>query len=197
MQVWDYDIPENWQPATDQEWEWYLVRKINYDNFTGLKKDIIKKYFPAIKKQLDPGKRAMFEYFFSHDSEFIHYNHDKKTLKKRELLNDIMIDSLDDIAANKTMAYFDRKEPKDLFDIYFLIINKNFTPAILLNLTQKKFGLTFSESLFWSESFKFSPLLNTLKPFIENQKDNPDDILKKIEEYFKKGSAEYLKKELS
>ena len=69
MQVWDYDIPANWQPATDQEWEWFLVRKINYDDFDGLKKETIKKHFPKIKKHLDPGKRAMLEYFFNHDTD--------------------------------------------------------------------------------------------------------------------------------
>ena len=126
--------------------------------------------------------------------EFVHYNHDKKTLKKRDLFNGILIDSLEDIASNKTAAYFDRNEPKDLFDIYFIITLKDFSPEMLLSLTKEKFGLTFSESLFWSESFKFFPLLHSLRPFIENQQENPDVLLKTIEEYFKKGSSEFLKK---
>lgn len=69
MWTWDYNIPKNWQPTTDQEWEWFLVRKINYDDFTGLKRETIKKYFPAIKKLLDPGKRDMLEYFFNHAAD--------------------------------------------------------------------------------------------------------------------------------
>ena len=37
------------------------------------------------------------------------------------------VDSLDDMAANKTMAMIDRTEPKDAFDIYF-ILKKIFFP---------------------------------------------------------------------
>lgn len=63
MKVWDYQIPKNWAPKTDDAWEWFLVRKINYGDFTGLKKEIVKKFFPRIKRFLDPGKRRMFAYF--------------------------------------------------------------------------------------------------------------------------------------
>lgn len=61
---WDYDLPKNWKPKTDEEWEWYLVRCINYGDFKDLKKDTVKKYFPKIKKLLDPGKRMMLENYF-------------------------------------------------------------------------------------------------------------------------------------
>lgn len=63
MWIWDYNI-KNWQPKTDKEWEWFLVRKINYGDFKGLKTGILKKYLPKIKKRLDPGKKAMLENFF-------------------------------------------------------------------------------------------------------------------------------------
>jgi len=68
MRVWDYDITNNWRPTSDAEWEWFLVRKINYDDFKGLKKKIVKKYFPRIKKLLDPGKRAMLESFIKNEA---------------------------------------------------------------------------------------------------------------------------------
>lgn len=61
--VWDYNLPKNFKPKSDVAWEWYLVRKINYGDFKGLKRKIIKKYFHAIKRKLDPGKRAMLEYY--------------------------------------------------------------------------------------------------------------------------------------
>ncbi len=63
--IWDYDIKNNWQPHTDKEWEWFLVRKINYGDFKGLKKGTIAKYFPKIKRLLDPGKREMLAYFLN------------------------------------------------------------------------------------------------------------------------------------
>ena len=128
--------------------------------------------------------------------EFVYYNHDKKTLKKRVILHGVFIDSLEDIAANKTLAYFDRNEPKDLFDLFFLMTKKDFIVTRLLNLTHEKFGLTFAESLFWSEAFKHFPLLHTLKPLLENNEENPETLLRTIESYFKKESAEFLKRNL-
>jgi len=65
---WDYHIPDDWRPTTDGEWEWFLVRKINYGDYEGLDRIILKKYFPKIKKRLDPGKVAMFTYFLHHET---------------------------------------------------------------------------------------------------------------------------------
>lgn len=142
-----------------------------------------------------------FEFIFENPEalriEFVLYNHDKKTLHKREKLQGIYIDSLEDIAANKILAYFDRVEPKDLFDIYFLLTQKEFTVNTLLELTHQKFGLVFSESTFWSESFKTLPLLHTLKPLIESENSESEiDVLRKIEDYFKKESVKFLRKNL-
>lgn len=69
MHIWDYNIDANWKPKTHAQWEWFLVRKINYDDFTGLRKATIKKYFPAVKHLLDPGKRAMLEHFFINETD--------------------------------------------------------------------------------------------------------------------------------
>lgn len=67
MYNWDYDLPKNWKPKTPFEWEWYLVRKINYGELKGLKKEVVKKFFPKIEKYLDPGKRLMLKNYFYHD----------------------------------------------------------------------------------------------------------------------------------
>lgn len=63
MWIWDYKLPKSWKPKTDREWQWFLVRKINYGDFAGVTKEMIKKFFPKIQKMLDPGKRAMLEHF--------------------------------------------------------------------------------------------------------------------------------------
>ncbi|MBI2430617.1 MAG: nucleotidyl transferase AbiEii/AbiGii toxin family protein [Candidatus Levybacteria bacterium] len=213
MWVWDYNIKNNWQPTTDQEREWFLVRKINYGDFKGVKKDMLKKHFQQIQYRLDPGKRAMIENFFHqkifdrHEFlfenkevlrlEFVHYNHEKKTLGKKELLLGVQIDSLVDIAANKTFAYFDRNEPKDLFDVYFLLQKGGFTPIKLLSLVEQKFGVSFDESSFWSEAFKSFPLLYTLRPLLlQKGNEKQEDLLKNIEDYFKEGSRAFLKRNL-
>lgn len=64
MKLWDYNLPKNWKPKNEKQWLWYLERKINYDDWRGLKKEIIKKYFQKLKRRLDPGKRAMIEVYF-------------------------------------------------------------------------------------------------------------------------------------
>ncbi len=63
MKLWDYNLAKDWKPKTEGQWLWYLERKINYDDWKGLKKEIIKKYFPKLKRRLDPGKRIMLELF--------------------------------------------------------------------------------------------------------------------------------------
>lgn len=127
--------------------------------------------------------------------EFVHYNHEKKSLEKKGALFGINIDSLKDLVANKTMAYFDRNEPKDLFDIYFLIKKKQFSPSKLLALVKQKFGITFNEGSFWSEAFKTFPLLHNLKPLIlEKDEKKKDELLKFIENYFRGESAKFLRK---
>ncbi len=66
MYTWDYDLPKNWKPETPAEVEWFLVRKINYDDLTGLKPALIKKHFANIQKYLDPGKRTLMAYYLQH-----------------------------------------------------------------------------------------------------------------------------------
>lgn len=167
----------------------------------------VNKLVEQIKKDLELRKVSYqkifdrFEFILENDEmlrlEFVYYNHDKKTLKKRDKILGVYVDSLEDIAANKTMAYFDRNEPKDLFDIYFLLHKGGFIPSQLLRLMRKKFGVSFNESLFWSESFKSIPLLNKLKPLIlEKEEKKQDALLNKIEKYFKDGSYKFLSKTL-
>lgn len=64
MKLWDYNLTKNWKPKNEEQWLWYLERKINYDDWKGLKAEIIKKYFLKLKKRLDPGKRIMLENYF-------------------------------------------------------------------------------------------------------------------------------------
>jgi predicted nucleotidyltransferase component of viral defense system len=114
-----------------------------------------------------------------------------KALKKKNKFKNILIDSLEDISANKVLSLFDRDEPKDVFDIYFLIKKANLDPKKLLKLAEKKFGLKFSEDNFWEECLKKSKNIIRLKPYLlsRNQK-----ILLEIKEFFEKESSRYLEK---
>lgn len=63
MFFWDYKI-KNFKPKTEEEWQWFLIRKINYGDFKGLKKEVLRRYFPKIKDKLDPAKKKMLEIYF-------------------------------------------------------------------------------------------------------------------------------------
>lgn len=65
MWNWDYQLPNDWKPTTDAQWEWFLVRKLNYGDVAGLQREVIQRHFPNIKERLDPGVRAMFEYYLT------------------------------------------------------------------------------------------------------------------------------------
>lgn len=65
MHIWDYHLPSDWKPKTHAEWEWFLVRKINYNDLEEIKKDDLVKYFAKIKKGLDRGKQILIEYFLT------------------------------------------------------------------------------------------------------------------------------------
>lgn len=125
--------------------------------------------------------------------EFVCYEHPK--IKARKRWKGILIDSLNDIAANKLMSLFDRNDPKDLFDLYFLLTKKEYTIKKLLKLVEKKFGISFEESSVLSEVHKMTKDLNNLKPLIlaKNEKDKTK-IIKEIQKYFSDLSNQYLQR---
>lgn len=60
MHIWDYKLPKNWKPKTDQEWTWYLERQINYGpGGDKLDRKQLKKYFNKIK--MTDNARAFLE----------------------------------------------------------------------------------------------------------------------------------------
>ncbi|MBT9171417.1 MAG: hypothetical protein DDT18_01792 [Actinobacteria bacterium] len=136
-----------------------------------------------------------YEFFLDNKDElrieFVFYEHPK--LKPRKKWQGIWVDSLEDIAANKTMAFFDRNDPKDLCDIYFLLTKKKFDVKQLLKLVEKKFGLSFSESMFWSEGYKAFKELDNLKPLllVKTPKERKQ-IIEEIKNYFTHHSTQYL-----
>lgn len=126
--------------------------------------------------------------------EFVFYDHPR--LRPRKKWRGILIDSLEDIAANKIIAFFDRNDPKDLVDLYFLLTKKEYKINFLLKLAEKKFGVRLEEGSVWSEAFKSLENLKELKPFIIGESGEVEKILKEIKDYFVSQSKQYLKKYL-
>lgn len=126
--------------------------------------------------------------------EFVYYEHPK--LKPRKKWEGVFIDSFEDIAANKVMAFFDRNDPKDLVDLYFLLTKGDYKINRLLKLVEKKFGVKLEKGSVWSEAFKSLENLDELKPLIIGKPKEIEKILKKIKDYFISHSQKYLKKYL-
>jgi len=127
--------------------------------------------------------------------EFVQYEHPK--IKARKRWKGIIVDSLDDIAANKLISFLDRNDPKDLFDLYFLLTKKKYTIKKLIKLVEKKFGVSFKQSNVLSEIHKSTKELDNLKPLIlaKSQKEK-NKIIKEIQEYFSDLSNQYLQQVL-
>lgn len=138
--------------------------------------------------------------FFLHNNEqmrleFVRYDH--PCINPREEWRGIKIDSLDDIAANKLMAMLDRNEPKDVFDMYFLLTSGGYSLATLLKLVEGKFGVQIEESSAWSEAFKGMKELERLKPFmLVDEEEQQRELLAEINDYFSTQAKKFLDRNL-
>lgn len=137
--------------------------------------------------------------FFLHNHEevrleFVRY--DFPTLKPRKKWRGVLIDSLEDLAANKTMVAIERHEPKDIVDIFFLITKRRFTLQKLLKLADKKFGVKFDESTLLSELLNGSRRLNEIKTMLLGTAREQEKRLTQIKDYFQNLSADLLRRRL-
>lgn len=148
-----------------------------------------------LKKITEKKIHDRWEFFLANHEEtrieFVFYNF--QPLKSRKRWKGLWVDSLEDMAANKTMAMLDRNEPKDAFDIYFLLQKSGFTPEKLLGLVNKKFKTSFTPSLFWSEALKGSRGLNTIRPLLKGSADEQKKQTGQIVSFFEKQSAEFVR----
>lgn len=72
--------------------------------------------------------------------EFTKYSFER--LAPAQTIGDLLIDSIEDILANKLMAMTDRKDPKDYIDVYFILqAYPHFKIEEAINQSEKKFGL--------------------------------------------------------
>jgi len=63
MQHWDYTLQKNWKPETKDQWHWYLQRKINYDDWKGIRPWMLERYGKTLK--LDEGKKLLIRAYLN------------------------------------------------------------------------------------------------------------------------------------
>lgn len=85
--------------------------------------------------------RHIFQLTLADDSllklEFTHYPY--PSLDTPVVIGGVWIDSLRDIAANKLAALLDRFEPKDYYDLYFILTQQGTFQTVRVD-TERKFG---------------------------------------------------------
>ncbi len=80
-----------------------------------------------------------------------------KQINPPQNFNGFFVDSAEDIATNKLMSIIDRNEPKDFFDMYFLL-KENFNIISLVENVDKKFGFKIDLLTIGSELAKIKYL---------------------------------------
>lgn len=138
--------------------------------------------------------------FFLHNEgelrlEFVFYDHEN--IEPRKTWKGIKVDSLTDIAANKVMTLFERNDPKDVVDLYYLLTEKDYEVKGLLEKTERKFGVKFGEDSFWSESCRVLENLEDITPLLlTEESEDTKKVVDEIKDYFQSNSSSYLDKEL-
>jgi len=75
---------------------------------------------------------------------------------------------------------------------------KKYTVNKLLQLTRKKFGLAFSEFMFWSEGTKVFEKMDSLHPYLLSKNlKSKNLLLNKIKDYFLEQGKSYLENKLT
>jgi len=98
----------------------------------------------------------------------------------------IRIAPLKDIAANKIFALYERGEPKDAVDLYYINKKEPWSIAQLTSLANKKFGIGIDQAKLASRAFEAAAKLSAIKPLLTKEK-NLARVRRDIESLF--GSA--------
>lgn len=136
-----------------------------------------------------------FEFIFSGKQEMrldcVWY--DFPALKGRKEWKGLLVDSFEDMVANKVMALSERREGKDVFDIYTLLEKKMITMPRMLELIRKKFGARLHEETIWADGLLACTRLKNIQPMLlgspEDQKRQVQDVL----DFFKSHAAQRMR----
>ena len=126
--------------------------------------------------------------------EFVFYPFPRVRPPKKLKEFNIKIDSIEDMLTNKVHAAYERSEPKDIFDLYCILLIKKINFFRIFKLVEKKFGVRIDPVLFIGEVLRGAEKLEGIRPLILKKK-----LLKpsSIKAYFQKGAQIYLKKKIT
>ncbi|MDP2741470.1 MAG: nucleotidyl transferase AbiEii/AbiGii toxin family protein [bacterium] len=106
----------------------------------------------------------------------------------------VKIDSLEDVMINKIHSTYERNEVKDIYDLYWYLINKpKYNFQKLISLVEKKIGVAIEPSLLIEKTYQLCDDINKLKPLLIN---NDKNISIKIKTFFQKEFNKLAKKKI-
>lgn len=88
----------------------------------------------------------------------------------------LRIDSLRDLAANKAHAAFERREPRDVFDLYLILRRTHWTLARVLRDVERKFGVALDPVHLVAKLREGAERLEDLRPLVVGKPPNARTI---------------------
>lgn len=108
----------------------------------------------------------------------------------------VRIASLKDIAANKIFALYERGEPKDAVDLFYINKKEAWSINQLANLASKKFGIDIDRAKLASQAFNAAAKLSAIRPLLIKEK-NLAKLKNNIERLFGLSGSSYLSTRLA
>jgi predicted nucleotidyltransferase component of viral defense system len=125
--------------------------------------------------------------------EFVFYPFPSiKPSKKIKEFN-LKLDSIEDITTNKTHAIYERAEPKDVFDLYWILKKRKIKFFQIFKWVEKKFGVVIDPVFFISEVLRGIERLEQIKPQVLKKELFKPNL---IRDFFQKEAEIYLRKKL-
>lgn len=196
-----------WSGGTALSYQ-YLKHRLSYD-LDFFSKDLlpdeyllsqIKQIAKNLKiKKIEEQKRFnRHEFWFKKNKEnikieFIFYPFPDIRRSERVKEFNIKINSIEDVLTNKTHAIFERSEPKDVFDFYWILKKRKIKFPLVFRWVKRKFGVEIDPVLFVSKILEGADKLDKIKPLILKKEFY---IPSEIKNYFQKEAQNYLKREI-
>lgn len=106
----------------------------------------------------------------------------------------VLIDSLTDIMVNKTLATYERFEPKDVYDLYaYFQVKPKYNLFQLANLVEKKFGVSIESVLLLEKINARAENLDILQPLLLKKEKN---LSLKVKRYFQQIFNQHVNKKI-
>lgn len=105
----------------------------------------------------------------------------------------VPVESLEDIATNKTFTLYERAEPKDAYDLWVMAKQEGYTLVKLLGWVERKFGSKIDMVFFGGQLLKATEAIEELRPMLSKRVQG---LGRKIWSYFEPEINAYLRKKL-